>query len=160
MALNVALSGGRRTVLHVAVEQKDMKMLQHGLEKGLDVNLAGGMYGETPLMYATYKNKGWPEGVRYLIEQGADVNATKGMARTPLMIAAEFNRVEIAEDLIAAGADATVKYIDGRTAAGWAKQYGHLELEAKFDQVIAKQLEHKRSHPDVPGGSHAQGMLQ
>jgi ankyrin repeat protein len=159
MALNVALAGGRRTVLHTAVEQKDMKMLQHGLDKGLDVDLMGGMYGETPLMYAVYKNKGWPEGARYLIEKGADVNATKGMSRTPLMIAAEFNRIEIADELIAAGADATVKYIDGRTAAGWAKQYGRLELEAKLDHVIVKQLEHKRSQPAVPSDG-PQGMLR
>uniref|UniRef100_A0A6T7JIY0 Uncharacterized protein n=1 Tax=Coccolithus braarudii TaxID=221442 RepID=A0A6T7JIY0_9EUKA len=139
MALNVGLARGRRTVLHSAIERKDLKEVERLLGRGEDVDLSGGMYGETPLMYAIYKNGGWPAGVRLLIEKGADVNATLGMERTPLMIAGEFNRVEIAQDLIDAGADATLKYIDGRDAAAWALKYNHKEISSTLAAEAAKQ---------------------
>ena len=106
-----------------------------------------------------------------LIEAGADVDATKGMNRTPLMIAGEFNRVEIAQALLDAGADATIRYIDGRTASGWAKQYGHAALEstlleveeAQHARIRAKGDEHQRAalllaagaSDDAPGAGAA-----
>ena len=107
-----------------------------------------------------------------LIEAGADVDATKGMNRTPLMIAGEFNRVEIAQALLDAGADATIRYIDGRTASGWAKQYGHAALEstlleveeAQHARIRAKGDEHQRAalllaagaRDDAPGAGAPQ----
>ena len=115
---------GRKTPVHTAIDKKDLAQLEKVLTKWPDdVNISGGMHGETPLQYAVYKNGGWLEGVLFLLERGADINATKGMRRTPLMIAGEFGRVEIAERLVAAGADCTVTSLNGRDAAGWAKAY-------------------------------------
>uniref|UniRef100_A0A6U5HXI2 Uncharacterized protein n=1 Tax=Calcidiscus leptoporus TaxID=127549 RepID=A0A6U5HXI2_9EUKA len=139
MALNVGLVKGRRTVLHTAIEKKDLKEVERLLARGEDIELSGGMYGETPLMYAVYKNGGWPAGVRLLLEKKADVNATLGMERTPLMIAGEFNRQEIAQNLIEAGADATLKYIDGRDAAAWALKYNHKEIASTLEAEVVRQ---------------------
>mmetsp|Transcript_11450 Transcript_11450/g.24725 ORF Transcript_11450/g.24725 Transcript_11450/m.24725 type:complete len:168 (+) Transcript_11450:345-848(+) len=148
MALNTGLVHGRRTVVHSAIDRKDLAALERLLDKGEDIEISGGMYGETPLMYAIYKNGGFPDAVRLLIQRGADVNATVGMQRTPLMIAAEFNRVDIAQDLIAAGADATIKYLDGRTAAGWARRYDHKQLAATLEAEEARQVKLLRSNQD------------
>ena len=50
--------------------------------------------------------KGYPEIARLLLEHGAAVNADNGNGMTPLMFAEMFGRVEVAEILRRAGADA------------------------------------------------------
>ena len=135
---------GRKTPVHTAIDKKDLAQLEKVLTKWPDdIDISGGMHGETPLQHAVYKNGGWLEGVVFLLERGADINATKGMRRTPLMIAGEFGRVEIAERLVAAGADCKVTSLNGRDAAGWAKAYEHEELsevlaKAKDQQLLLK----------------------
>jgi len=153
MALKIE-NKNRRTLIHRAIDKKDLEELTKLLDKDPDkpgyehVDISGGKYGETPLLYAVYKSGGWPEGVRLLIERGADVNSALGMQRTPLQVAAEFNREEIADDLIANGADATLGSVHGLTAAGWAERYGNAALSAKLNEVAEKQLARIRSNPE------------
>ena len=132
---------GRRTPLHVAIENKDLPQLEKLLKKWPDdINVSGGQHGETPLAYAVYKNDGWLEGVQVLVDHGADLNAAKGMRRTPLMLAGEFGRAEIAEVLLKAGADSSPRSLNGRDAAGWARAYNHEALAVVLSEAAENQL--------------------
>lgn len=68
--------------------------------------------------------------VRPLLEQGVDPNATwfDGDNETALMVAAGFGFEEVAELLLAAGADASVRDSWGRTACIWASEDHHVRL--------------------------------
>ena len=72
--------------------------------------------GFTPLHWAVIT--GHTNLVEWLINKGADVNATDPTGMTPLHKAAVFDRVECAEALIAAGAD----------ISALGKKYGALRL--------------------------------
>lgn len=56
-----------------------------------------------------------PEVVKVMLDAGADPNAVIGDGRTPLHIAAQFNRVESIEALVEAGADPNFQDKFGRT---------------------------------------------
>ena len=68
--------------------------------------------------------------VRLLIERDCDVNHQQlHWARmTPLMLAAVGGHSAVADALLAAGADPNLKDKGRKTAASWAKAYGHVEL--------------------------------
>jgi len=164
MSLLVAVTDKGRvkhnqTALHKAVEKQDLDELMKLLDGGADIEISGGKNGETPLIYASYLNGGWPDGMKLLIERKADLNATKGYQRTPLMLAAEFNRAESVEVLLEAGADATLRYIDGRSPADWAKSYGHTALVAPLQQAQEKQLALIRGPSRAPGSAHPMAHL-
>jgi ankyrin repeat protein len=80
------------------------------------------------LIEATIKND--IETVKQLLSQGADPNVFLDEARvTPLHFAAQNNCVEIAQLLIAAGADIHAKtYPDGETPLDVAMLHGNQEL--------------------------------
>ncbi len=70
---------------------------------------------------------------RTLVERGADVNAVQRAGFTPLMAAAENGDGELVELLLAAGADATRRADDGRTAADLARAAGHAPLALRLE---------------------------
>ncbi|KAJ7742082.1 ankyrin repeat-containing domain protein [Mycena metata] len=72
------------------------------LEKGADVNAAGGLYGST-LQAAIAE--GHPEIVDILLEKGADVNAVGGHYGSALHAAAYNGHTEIVDILLKQGAD-------------------------------------------------------
>ena len=150
MACNVTLVHGRRTLIHNAIKDKNLDKLTELLDKGENIELAGGQYGETPLQFAVYKNGGFPAAVSLLIERGANLNTIQGMQKTPLMIAATFNRVEIVEDLIAAGADATLHSIVGHSAEDYAKLENHTALAATIQLVATSQAKLGMAKQDTP----------
>ena len=82
----------------------------------------------------------YPEALEYLLKQGADANATNEFGKTPLMYAAQFNQIESAKLLLAAGANpnaATTISVDScvytletshMTALHYAARYASLPL--------------------------------
>jgi ankyrin repeat protein len=79
--------------------------------------------GRTPLMAAVQSHK--PEAVRYLIEQGADVNARDSLQGTALLRAAgSFGDVESVQVLLSAGAEVNIKDKSGMTPLMWAARWG------------------------------------
>ena len=60
------------------------------------------------------------EVVRFLISNGCDVNAVNDHGRTPLMNASERGYLQIVEELIASGADATLSDCSGWTSLHFA----------------------------------------
>jgi len=68
--------------------------------------------------------------VRLLLEHGAQANATQAGGFTPIFSAAIANRRDLAEMLLAHGANPHVKSDLGKTAADFARERGHAELAA------------------------------
>ena len=66
------------------------------------------------------------DGVRFLLDRGADVNTRDGAGRTPLMIAAQTDAypVDIVRLLLEKGADKTIRATGGETAASLAAVRG------------------------------------
>ena len=72
--------------------------------------------------------------VELLIERDCDVNHQQlhSVRMTPLMCAAVGGHGAVADALLAAGADPNLKDKGRKTAASWAKAYGHVELAQKL----------------------------
>ncbi|WP_090172070.1 ankyrin repeat domain-containing protein [Neolewinella agarilytica] len=98
------------------------------VEAGADIN-ASGTTG-TALMGVCFK--GHADIARYLINAGADLEASLPNGSTALHFAAMFNQAEIVELLVAAGADAGAKDVDGLAAADHAKKRGFMELAERL----------------------------
>jgi ankyrin repeat protein len=65
------------------------------LERGARVNAHDNRLGRTPLHWAVGKRN--IQGVRLLLEHGADVNALDKLGRTPSQLGSELNADEIVE---------------------------------------------------------------
>lgn len=70
--------------MHLAVENQDIDFIEFLLSKKADINNTDGQ-GRTPLFWASYS--GYSDVVRYLIDQGANVNIKNQDGKTALDIA-------------------------------------------------------------------------
>lgn len=146
----------RQTALHLALRNESDKTFQTLLKHpGLDVN-AINQAGETPLMLAALKGRldwmkalvtrgalvnepGWtalhyacsgPDrgAVRWLLEQGAEIDARSPNGSTPLMMAAGYGESGSVEFLLKSGADAGLRNEQGMDAADFARRAGRDRL--------------------------------
>ncbi|MDH0867695.1 ankyrin repeat domain-containing protein [Mitsuaria sp. GD03876] len=153
----------RNTALHVAIREESAKAFETLLQSpATDVN-AINQAGETPLMLAAIKGRlewaqalvkrgalvnepGWSalhyaaagpneHLVRWLLAQGAEVDARSPNGTTPLMMAAGYGGLSGAEVLIAAGADASLENDHRMTAADFARRAGQDEMADKLAQL-------------------------
>ncbi|GGD99756.1 ankyrin repeat domain-containing protein [Planktosalinus lacus] len=81
--------------------------------------------------------KGDLETVQKLIEYGADVNE-KWKGKTPAILAARHNQVEILKYLIAEGANLKLRCDNGHNAAYHAKHSGAKDTALLIEQTLAK----------------------
>ncbi|WP_434037682.1 ankyrin repeat domain-containing protein [Formosa sp. 4Alg 33] len=81
--------------------------------------------------------KGDTEIVRKLIDNGEDINK-KSNGLTPAMYAAKYNRTEILELLINAGAKLKTKCNKGYTALDYAKATNAKEAQELIEEVLNK----------------------
>lgn len=153
----------RNTALHVAIREESGKAMEALLRSpATDVN-AINQAGETPLMLAAIKGRldwvrtlvqrgalvneaGWTalhyaaagpneHVVRWLLGQGAEIDARSPNGTTPLMMAAGYGGLSGAEALIAAGADVMLRNDHQMSAADFARRAGQDELADKLDQL-------------------------
>ncbi|HNT78324.1 MAG TPA: ankyrin repeat domain-containing protein [Anaerolineae bacterium] len=96
--------------IHLACRVGNPDMTRMLLEKGVDVNLRGGVNEITPLHVAVAENHA--DIVACLLERGADVNARDRRLNVPLHSA---KSCEIAQALIAHGADVNAQNDFGET---------------------------------------------
>lgn len=115
--------------LHIAAKHGQLELLQRLLELGLDINVAGGIAKGTPLLAAT--SAGQADVVRYLISQGAQLNASEP-ERNPLFAAIDEGYPEIARILIENGIDTKVMYRGSsgkmRDAHSYAMEWGRTDI--------------------------------
>ena len=97
-------------------KNNDLKSLQMVSNLHYFVNLHNKEYGWTPLIVAAYNNS--YSIVKYLIENGADVNAVNYNGTTPLMYAKDaviqLGETKVLDLLLEAGADRYIKDYDGK----------------------------------------------
>jgi len=101
------------------------------VEAGAELNAVSGT--GTALMGVCFK--GYTDIAAYLIDAGADVNASDPQAAnggTALIFAAMFNRTEVVDLLLEKGADVGAKDGNGLTAADNARNQGLKELAARL----------------------------
>jgi ankyrin repeat protein len=72
-----------------------------------------------------------------LVAATGDPDITPKHGYTPLMEAALNGSSDMAEVLLAAGADKTRKHPDGKTAADFARDRGHMELAMRLERTCA-----------------------
>ncbi len=153
----------RNTALHVAIREESGKAFEALLKSpGTDVK-AINQAGETPLMLAAIKGRldwvqalvahgalinepGWSalhyaaagpneQVVRWLIQQGAELDARSPNGTTPLMMAAGYGGLSGAEILIEAGADVALLNDQRMTAADFARRAGQDDMADKLDRL-------------------------
>jgi ankyrin repeat protein len=73
---------------------------------------------------------------RQLVEEGADVNARQSGGYTPLMSAAQNGDEDLAELLLARGADPTLEDDQGLSAMAHAEKAGHAALAARISSRL------------------------
>ncbi len=89
---------------HAASEQQFLRLLQDKLPVGLwsPDRVAGEEDGNTLLHFAVMQ--GWPQAVRYLLDQRADPESRNILGKTPAILAKELGHTAILKDLDAAAA--------------------------------------------------------
>jgi len=145
------------TLLHVAAKHGKVAIAQWLLDNGADVN-AKSRYGDTPLHVAA--QYGQVAIVQWLLINGANVDAEDGLGttqhgqdgdeiaqwllavanaparlgKTPLHVAAQYGRVEIAQWLLQSGANMHAPARLGKTPLHVAVQYGQLKMAQRLLQ--------------------------
>ena len=134
--------------IHLAASLGDIETVKQHLAAGADVNRWPDEGGQAPPLYWA-AHEGHKEIVELLIANGADVNLRSGMVvktkngsdgeqmaqemmnnRSPLDMAIRNEHTEIAELLIAKGADVNTKDDDGDTPLDYAHRRVYTEVAA------------------------------
>jgi uncharacterized protein len=66
--------------------------------------------------------------VKWLVENGADVNYRYGKGHSPLLVAAANGRLDIIKTLVAHGADPHARTDDGKSALDFAAEHSHSDV--------------------------------
>jgi len=118
----------KRSKLHEPAARGDLAEVKKMIEKGANVDKKD-IAGQTPLMWAA--GSGGLEMVKYLVENGAEVNAVSGKQGrgTPMIYAAAANQIEVVKYLLENDADInlTTPY-QNETALMWAVAMGYTEV--------------------------------
>jgi thiol-disulfide isomerase/thioredoxin len=98
-----------------AASKGTIQNVEYFLKNGADVNTNDNKYGDTPLHCAAAGNAD-VEVLKYLVSQGANVNANNSYKHTPLYCAAIRNsNVDVLEYLVSQDADVNAKDNEGKT---------------------------------------------
>lgn len=109
--------------------QEALKVL---IERGADVNVrAQHPAGMAPIHSAAASRRA--ETVAILLAAGAGPDAVQAGGFTALMSAAAHGLTDMADALLAAGADVTIRAEDGRAAADLAREGEHADLAARLE---------------------------
>jgi hypothetical protein len=123
------------SVLADIIGRQDVRALELAVHRGADPNVMNSA-GELPVQIADD-----PNVARALVRLGADVNATGGSGRTPLMLAVMRGKADMAQAWIAAGANVHLARPDGATALTDAEDDGQTDL-ADLLRAAGAQCDH------------------
>jgi ankyrin repeat protein/L-ascorbate metabolism protein UlaG (beta-lactamase superfamily) len=120
--VNARNAGGFTPILSATAGQADVELVRLLVEHGAWVDDRD-REGTTPLHNAAWR--GNLDVVRYLIEQGASINALmNGGGNTPLHNAASTGNIEVVRALLDAGAQVDCRTVWGATPLQWAARQG------------------------------------
>lgn len=123
------------SVMADVIGRSDAEALELAVRRGVDPRVMNSA-GEVPVQLAAD-----PEMARTLVRLGADVDATGGSGRTPLMLAVMRGRADMAQAWIAAGANVNLARPDGATALTDAEDEGKTDL-AEILRAAGAQCDH------------------
>jgi ankyrin repeat protein len=115
--------------LNYALEQGDFEWAGELLERGADIDARFILARGNTNLIMLARLEGHEDGLRFLIDQGADLNVQNFDGRTALFAAAHEGRLPHVQALIAAGADPNVRNKSGLTALHTARNQGHVDVE-------------------------------
>jgi len=126
-----AVDDKNRDVLNIAITTRNPKLAETALDLGADPTMVTSIYDGAAVIYGSAK--GAVSIVEMLIKAGAPVNRINNVGWTALLEVAILGTgsedyIAIADMLIAAGADKTIKDRHGKTAFDHAKLRGHEAL--------------------------------
>ncbi len=126
------------------------------LEQGADVN-ARDSYGGSPLYNAIsaylpfLESKYDPiETIRFLLDHGADVNIKQRHGWTPLMLAADVNRKDLVQMLLAKGAEVQETNHDNDSALMIAEKKGNAAIARLLKQAEARVQPSSQTTAEAP----------
>jgi uncharacterized protein len=125
-----AVAGDGWTALHLAAAFGTPEAVATLLAGGARVDAVSANAQSNQPLHAVLALGRNPAIVTLLLNNGADANARQAGGFTPLFSAATANRRDLAELLLAHGADLSVVNDQGKTAAHFARERGHAELAA------------------------------
>jgi hypothetical protein len=129
MALAAALALGlalRADQIHEAAKRGDLAKVRSLVDRDPSLVAAKDKGGETPLHWAAFS--GNVDLVRFLLDKGAEIDATSGRGLTPLAYTAVQGRIQAAGLLIERGADVNVRTPLDMTPLIIAAEQGAVEL--------------------------------
>ncbi|WP_162042533.1 ankyrin repeat domain-containing protein [Undibacterium sp. YM2] len=120
---------GGRSALFAAIHNDGIEIVKMLADAGADLSRPGNKVW-TPAHYAAYK--GALKSLRYLHERGVAMDQTfdGGRGSTPLMIAAQYNQLDVISFLQLAGADRSKKDLYGEDACGYARYFKQAQAAA------------------------------
>ncbi len=132
-----------RTAIFFAAESSSLDALKYLIAYGADINSViedekGTDHRSTLLMHAARWGGGPYEKksalLRWLVEEGADVNRSNGRGKTALIQSAARGDDKMVSLLLELGADKTLKDNEGMTAMDHAEEAGHKETTALLEE--------------------------
>jgi len=121
-------TGDGWTALHLAAAFGTPETVQLLLDRGASVDAVSTNAQKNQPLHAALALGRNPETIRLLLDAGADPNARQTGGFTAIFSAAAANRRDLAELLVARGADPALLNDFGQSAAGFARERGHAEL--------------------------------
>ena len=132
-------SGDGWTALHLAAAFGTPEAVQLLLDRGAPVDAVSTNAQKNQPLHAALALGRNPETIRILLDAGADPNARQTGGYTAIFSAAAANRRDLVELLVAHGADPAILNDFGQSAAGFARERGHVELADWLDSPPAHQ---------------------
>ncbi len=120
--------------LHEAARRGDADLIIKLVQDGLDVNQPN-LEGKTPLMIAAGSDQNGLTVTKLLLTQGARVNETDQYGNTALIYASQAGNLDIVKELVAAGADASIRNKSGATALDFAEGDEHFHVTEYLQNV-------------------------
>ncbi len=114
--------GKNKQALLIAAENKNLELWNLLRDRGASVQDCD----INDLLYLVTQNQ-WQNEMRFLVNEGANVNARSRSDKTALMIAAEQNNPDSCQFLLSKGADIHARDTTGNTALMLAVKKGHLD---------------------------------
>jgi ankyrin repeat protein len=109
--------------MHEATRNRDLALMARLVEAQPPVLASPDVVGRSPLMMACLR--GHQDCVAWLLDRGADANATDTNHRTALYNAASYGFTEVVTYLLERGADPSIGDCEGNTPLTAAAYYGY-----------------------------------
>ncbi|XP_050297321.1 uncharacterized protein LOC126736813 [Anthonomus grandis grandis] len=120
-----AKSNDDSTMLHIASQNNDLRMVKYLVDQGSDIN-AKNAFGSKPIHIAA--RDGFKATVKFFLSRGLSINELGAAKQTLLHYATINGHLKVVKYLVAQGADVNAKDIKGLTPIHVAANFGHKNI--------------------------------